>query len=508
MKKCCCLALSALLGPLSGALAQEPAVMHTLGIEIKGDTMIYRNIDVPHHRGGAHRSRGWEGYSHTPWTPEQKLFALSKCWMEVRRNFAYMDRFGVERWDSLYRSLIVPAQQTRDDAAFYRLMQRFCAQLQNEQTFVRQSRDFPQSADCFADGWILRLMDVGGRVTVSEVSCDKAALVPPGSEVVSVNGEPVEARLEEVMSRVEASTDRVRRRMAVEELLQELVGTPHEVLFRRPDGSQTTVRLVNCRPDSLRMPACESLPGRSWDQLHEDFRLTWYPGDVAYLKIGSFRPGRLFKVFHDAFPEVQARAKGLIVDLRFNGRGSSFMAAEFLSHLTRDTVLYGGVWRTRIYDAALSSWGAAATPDDTVGNARVRVAYEHYNDEAFSVPERSEYRFQPTREMLVVPTVILVNDATASAAEVFLAIAASQPHMKSVGTTTSGCAGTVAYYELLPGLRCGICTREVRLPDGEEFVGRGIAPDVTVEESLDDLLSGRDAALDKALEMLGHAWND
>ncbi len=501
MKKLCCLMALAAFGTFPGAEAQEPA-MHTVGIEIKGDTMVYRNVNVPRRHPAGGRGRAWAGYSHAPWTPEQKLFALSKFWMETKRNYAFMDRFGARKWDSLYMSLIVPAQRTRDDAEFYRLLQRFCARLGNEQTFVRQTRDFPQSAVCFEDGWALRLMDVGGRVTVLEVSRDKAEIVPPGSEVVEVDGQRVEARLEEVMSRVSASTDRVRRRIAVDELLLDLIGSSHEVEFRRPDGTGVCVRLVNRRADPSQMPECVSLPGRSWEELRADFRLEWYPGDVAYLKIGSFRPGRVFKAFHDAFPEVAARARKLIIDLRFNERGSNYMAAEFLSHLTRDTVLCGGMWRTRIYDASLSSWGAGAVPADTVNNARVRAAYQHYNDEAFSEFERSEYRFPPTREVLVVPTVILVNDATSSAAEIFLDMAAMQPHMTIVGTTTSGSAGAVALYELLPGLGCGICTREVRHSDGREFVGRGIAPDVPVEDTLEEMMSGRDAALEKALEIL------
>lgn len=493
----CCAAI-ALFGAMPQVRAQQPA-MQTVGVELRGDTMVYRSITLP----GRHpRGRAWAEYTHTPWTPEQKLFALSKLWMEVRRNFAYMDRFGVARWDSLYRAAILPAQQTRDDIEFYRLLQRLCARLDNEQTFIRHSRNFPQTAVEFEEGWTLRLTDVGGRVTVSEVSRGKAALVPPGSEVLSVDGQPVEARLAEVMERVAASTGRVRRRLAVEELLLDLIGTPHEVLFRRPDGTQTTVRLVNGRHDPADEPETVALPGYGWRELHEDFRLTWYPGEVACLKIGSFRPGRVFRAFHDAFPEVKARARKLVIDLRWNEHGSSHMAAEFLSHLTRDTVLRGAIWRTRIYDAALASWGSDATPADTVGNARVKVAYEHYNDAAFSDPERSEYRFPRGREILEVPTVILINDATGSAAECFLAIAASQPHMSTVGTTTSGCAGTVARYELLPGLWCGICTREVRFSDGKEFVGRGIAPDVTVEASIDDLLAGRDAALERALELL------
>lgn len=495
------MALLATVGAMPRAEAQQPE-MQTVGIELRGDTMVYRTVSVPQRRHGRLRGKAWADYSHTPWSPEQRLFALSKFWMEVRRNFAYMDRFGVERWDSLYRSMIGPVQQARNDVEFYRQLEGLCARLQNEQTFIRHSRNFPQSAVRFEDGWLLRLMDVGGHVVVSEVSRDKASILPPGSEILAIDGQPVEARLGQVMARVSASTDRVRRRLAVEQVLLDLVGTPHEVTFRRPDGAEACVRLVNARPEPGERIESEALPGHSWDELHEDFRVTWYPGDVACLKIGSFRPGRVFRAFHDAFPEVKARARKLIIDLRWNERGSSHMAAEFISHLTRDTVLYGAIWRTRIYDAALASWGADATPADTVGNARVKVAYEHYNDAAFSDPERSAYRFPLNRQVLEVPTVILINDATGSAAECFLAIAASQPHMSTVGTQTSGCAGTVALYELLPGLQCGICTREVRFSDGKEFVGRGIAPDVTVEDTLEDLRAGRDAALERALELL------
>lgn len=496
-------ALLAAVGAMPGGWAQEPAIQ-TVGIELRGDTMVYHTVNVPVRRGFGLRGRAWADYSHTPWTAEQKLFALSKCWMEIRRNYVYLDRFGAQRWDSLYRALIIPVQQTRNDVEFYRLLEGLCASLHNEQTYISHSRNFPQTSVHFEEGWMLRLMDVGGHVVVSEVSSDKAAILPPGSEILSVDGRPVEAKLGEAMSRVSASTDRVRRRLAVEKLLLDLIGTPHEVLFRRPDGTEGSVRLVNGRHEAGQEPRCAALPGRSWDELHEDFRLTWYPGDVACLKIGSFRPGRLFKAFHDAFPEVKARARKLIVDLRYNDRGSNYMAAELLSHLTADTVLYGPVSRTRIYDAGLSSWGAGALPEDTVRNSRVRIAYQHYHDEAFSEPERSEYRFPQNRdETLVVPTVILVNDATGGAAESFLTIAASQPHMSTVGTSTSGCAGTVALYELLPGLRCGICTREVRFSDGQEFVGRGIAPDVVVEDTMPDLLEGRDAALEKALDLLG-----
>ena len=493
---CWGIALLAAVGAMSGGWAQEPA-MQTVGVELKGDTMVYRVVPVPIRRGPGGRGRAW--------TVEQKLFALSKCWMEVHRNYAYLDRFGVGRWDSLYRALITPAMQTRDDLEFYRLLAGFYASLGNSRTYVRTFRNFPLTSIGYEEGWVLRLMDVGGHVVVSEVCEEKAAILPPGSEILSVNGKPVGERIAGLMPCIPASTERTRRRWAVRILLYGPVGTSHEVEFRRPDGSEGSVRLVNPRygaePD-VDMP-CAALPGYSGTELNENFRLMWYPGDVAYLKIGSFEYGEA-QAFRNAFPEIRARARKLILDLRDNRQGINYTAAETFSRLTRDTVLYGPVSRSRIHDAALAAEGDRLfDPEELAGSARARIAHQHYRGRAFSEPEREEYRFPEERDgRLVVPTVILVNDVTANAAETFVAWASSQSHISTVGVATSGSAGKKVTYEVLPGLLCDVCTEEVRLPDGREFVGCGIAPDVVVENTMQDVLSGRDALLEKALEIL------
>ena len=493
---CWGVALLAAVGAMSGGWAQEPA-MQTVGVELKGDTMVYRVVPVPSRRGSGVRGRAW--------SVEQKLFALSKCWMEVHRNYAYLDRFGAGRWDSLYRALITPAMQTRDDLEFYRLLAEFYAALGNSQTYVRTFRNFPLTSIGYEEGWVLRLMDVGGHVVVSEVCEEKAAILPPGSEILSVNGQPVGERIAGLMSCIPASTERVRRRWAVRVLLYGPIGTSHEVEFRRPDGTEGSVRLVNphygAEPD---VDACVALPGCSGKELNENFRLTWYPGDVAYLKIGSFEYGQR-QAFRNAFPEIRARARKLILDLRNNSsRWLDYGAAEIFSRLTRDTVLYGPVSRSRIYDAALAARGYHEfDPEDLASDARARIARQHYCSEAFSEPEREMYRFPEDRDgRMVVPTVILVNDATGNAAETFVGWASSQSHMSTVGVPTSGSAGKKVMYEVLPGLQCAVCTEEVRLPDDREFVGCGITPDVVVENTMQDVLSGRDAVLEKALEIL------
>jgi carboxyl-terminal processing protease len=47
----------------------------------------------------------------------------------------------------------------------------------------------------------------------------------------------------------------------------------------------------------------------------------------------------------------------------------------------------------------------------------------------------------------------------------------------------------------------GIAVKRQYFPDGSEFEGVGIQPDIEIHSSVDDLRAGRDRALDKALEL-------
>ena len=46
-----------------------------------------------------------------------------------------------------------------------------------------------------------------------------------------------------------------------------------------------------------------------------------------------------------------------------------------------------------------------------------------------------------------------------------------------------------------------ICARDEWLPDGTEFIGTGIIPDIIVEES-EEMIDGKDVVLDRALKYL------
>jgi C-terminal processing protease CtpA/Prc len=54
----------------------------------------------------------------------------------------------------------------------------------------------------------------------------------------------------------------------------------------------------------------------------------------------------------------------------------------------------------------------------------------------------------------------------------------------------------------LPGGDARICTKQDTYPDGREFVGVGIIPDVEVHPTPSDIITGRDVILEKGLEVL------
>jgi C-terminal processing protease CtpA/Prc len=47
-----------------------------------------------------------------------------------------------------------------------------------------------------------------------------------------------------------------------------------------------------------------------------------------------------------------------------------------------------------------------------------------------------------------------------------------------------------------------VCASRTTYPDGTEYVGRGIAPDVVVRPTLADVRQGRDPVLEAAVEAL------
>ena len=98
----------------------------------------------------------------------------------------------------------------------------------------------------------------------------------------------------------------------------------------------------------------------------------------------------------------------------------------------------------------------------------------------------------------------LIGLRSVSAAETFTqALLHREPKVIRVGENTQGVFSDVLGRRLPNGWRFGL-PNERFLTDGKNYDGAGIPPDVTVAVfPAADLASGRDGALERALEILG-----
>jgi hypothetical protein len=208
-------------------------------------------------------------------------------------------------------------------------------------------------------------------------------------------------------------------------------------------------------------------------------------GGVGYVRLKSFsnfggQPG--FEsgsaALEAALDEIFADASswpGLVIDVRINGGGSDAWGLSIASRLAPSPyVAY--------------SKQARADPDDAT---------------RWTDPQPSEVR-PSSRASFHGPVVELIGIHSVSAAETFTqALLKREPHITRIGENTQGVFSDVLGRKLPNGWTFGL-PNERFVTDGKAYDGAGIAPDVTVPVfPRADLETGRDGALEKALELLG-----
>jgi carboxyl-terminal processing protease len=70
------------------------------------------------------------------------------------------------------------------------------------------------------------------------------------------------------------------------------------------------------------------------------------------------------------------------------------------------------------------------------------------------------------------------------------------------GETTAGSSGQPLYKELGDGMRLWVSAKRQAFPDGSQFEGIGITPDIAFEMTGNDVTSENDALLERAMTLV------
>ncbi|QJD98187.1 peptidase S41 [Mucilaginibacter robiniae] len=429
--------------------------------------------------------------------PQEKVYGLSKFWQEVNYNFVYLDKVDRKAWDSLYTAMIPIVEHTPNDYEYYRELQRFCAFLNDGHTniyFPNQMQQTQIMTSMFGK-YRLVVENIDGRAIITHTNLSIKDEVPTGSEIVSVNKLPTDAYINQfVKPYIPSSTDYVREDNARSGLLRGFVGDRYDITIKTPKGQIKNLALTHAQTEEK-----ELYPTIA------DFKLLdfkWYPGQIAYLALNSFEDQKIDSLFIQQLPELR-KAKALIIDLRQNGGGSTSIGTAILDYLTDSTVLHGSKMVSRLHVASYKAWGNGLTPKDTVHSDWAAKAYLDNHDLRTEVITSSSIHQNRVKEpKIVVPTAILTSHNTASSAEDFLIFADKQPHMVKIGQNTFGSTGQPYNFLLPGGGSARVCTKKDTYPDGREFVGYGVHPDIEVKPTVKDFIQNNDPVLNKALSYL------
>lgn len=408
----------------------------------------------------------------TPYRPslpeDERVAGLSRLWSEVKFNFANFDLVPDLDWDALYMAYLPRVRQETSTLAYYRLLMEMAAKLRDGHSGVYPPDELDDEVYARPP---LRTALVEGRTFISRVRVEslQAEGIRPGLEIVAIDGIPVKQYAEtRVAPYQSASTPQDLAARTYEYFL--LAGpssAPVELTLQAPSGEAFKRKVA-------RMPAAER--GKLMSTPPMELRML--PGNVAYVALNGFDDNTAAEQFEARFEEI-AKAGALILDVRNNGGGNSDVGYRVLACLT-DKPFRTSRWRTRDYRPAFRAWGRA---EGTFGG------------------DADEFPPSGTR-LYTKPVVVLTGPRTYSAAEDFAVAFDAMKRGKIVGEPTGGSTGQPLPFKLPGGGTARVCTKRDTYPDGKEFVGVGVQPQMPVRPTVEDFRAGRDTVLEAALTLL------
>jgi C-terminal processing protease CtpA/Prc len=391
----------------------------------------------------------------------EKVAGLSLLWSQAKYNFVNFANIDID-WNQAYLDYLPKVQNTKSTAEYYKVLIAFYAQLKDGHTNVY----VPDSLSSeFYSRPPFRTELIEGRVFVNQVLSDslyKTGIVP-GLEVIKIDSEPVIAYAEKNVKPYASSS--TPQDMEIREFSYMLFAGPKNrpVVIEFKDRNGKTVTRTIARTGYHDVKGLKTMTYQTI-------------GQVGYLTINNFEDNKIIKQFDSLYTTEISKTKGLIIDIRYNGGGDGGIGFNIIRRLTDKPFLVSGSKVLRHYsrpdnepeweDNGISRWGANG-----------KIFYDK-------------------------PIVVLIGPRTFSAAEDFTVAFDYMQRGKLVGLPTGGSTGQPVPFGLPGGGSARVCGKHDSYPDGKEFVGIGIIPNITVKKTIKDLLSGTDAAKEKALELL------
>lgn len=412
------------------------------------------------------RAALWNGTAFkTPLKPDlsetEKIAGLTVLWAQAKYNFVYFDHLDID-WNQLYLDYLPKVKATKSTYEYYKLLQTFYAQLKDGHSNVYLPADLNKAFNVRPP---IKTEMIEGKVFITDVYSDslKNEGIMPGLEIVQIDNTPVIDYAEKWVKPYQSSStpQDLQIREFSYALLAGAADKPVVLTLKNRSGKIETKSIARAGYHDLKY---------TQSMTYENIK------GIGYLVINSFEDRKIIKQFDSLYTNI-ATTKGLIIDVRNNGGGDSDIGDKILASLTDKPFKTEAIKILKF--SSLS--GAGGGSWEATGPGLIQPNGKHFYDK---------------------PVVLLVSARTFSAAEDFTVEFGYMKRGKMIGQATGGSTGQPVSFDLPGGGKARVCGKVCIYPDGEEFVGVGIVPDIVVTKTIKDLQKGVDAEKNKALELL------
>ncbi len=379
-----------------------------------------------------------------------RLAGIALAWGVFQHFYPYFDVVQTD-WEAALPVALARAATDADEQTYHLTLNELVAKLHDGHGRVNRVNARPTSFLPVALTWAGKELVVAGK--------DKSIpeKVSIGDVMVSIDGKPIEACVDEQGRYISAATKGWKRYRICQELVMNYpTGSTVRFVFRKPAGEQYSIALDRV------------------SQFPKDEVNTTRPGNGAELTEGIvyFDLDRAETAELEELLPKLVEAQGIIFDLR-GYPGSA--AYQLMEHLI----------------------------DSPAQSARWIVPIVRYPDrERIEWHKAERWNLSPKKPRLKTKIAFLTDGRAISYAESIMGIVEHYKMGEIVGTTTAGTNGNVNPFMLPGGYMVFWTGMKVLKHDGRQHHGTGIQPTVPVEPTAKGIAERRDEVLEKALAVL------
>jgi len=383
-----------------------------------------------------------------------KLYSLSTLWKETSYNFVWFDKQPKLNWDSVYQSYIPKVLKAANVFELNRVLTKFLEELKDGHTAVWTNQGFWDEIDQPP----LSMVRFEGKLLVLKLDFKLKEKVPIKSEILKINGREAQEFLEN-------------------DSWLGFKETEVKLVYKKPAGDIDSVTLKR-NLNTLHKQGGFSYFPVALNTAAPKFKHSVLPEKISLIQINTFADPAVVDSFKQVLPQLK-QAKALIIDLRNNGGGNSDYALEIAKFITDQPYLVGPSWKTRIHHAANKAWGSF----NKLSSKSENYAFKEYIEmDAWESHHGDTVIANLTEDRLNKPVILLTSKNTYSAAEDFLIYLLKSKNIVRIGQASAGSSGQPLRIQLPLGMTARICAKRDALPDGKDYIGKGILPNIEIPE--------------------------